>query len=257
MPPIHLAIRRGAEVSWRYEHEWPLARTNWTVMSLDAGSHTLQRNAPKDEAKTTYSADPDASLGGSVSSYDEVLTYDGTLSGDGKSVLFLTEPLPADTEITGPLALTLALSCTEPDTDIFVTVRNLAPDGSEIVVDGLDNPQTPVTQGWLRLSHRQLDTVRSTPFRPIHRHQELLPVTPSEIVEVQIELGPTSMVFEKGHRLAVEIGSHDLKGSFPILHNDPADRKVGGTVTIHTGPTHRSSLLLPLIPSANPEGSQP
>jgi uncharacterized protein len=35
-PPVRLAIRKGRdEVEWRFEHEWPLARTQWTKFYFD------------------------------------------------------------------------------------------------------------------------------------------------------------------------------------------------------------------------------
>ena len=43
-PPIKLAVRRGGDrYVWRYEYEWPLARTQWTPYFLDAPSGTLRR----------------------------------------------------------------------------------------------------------------------------------------------------------------------------------------------------------------------
>src|SRR3990172_1938868 len=35
-PPVKLAIRKGRdEIEWRFEHEWPLARTQWTRFYFD------------------------------------------------------------------------------------------------------------------------------------------------------------------------------------------------------------------------------
>ncbi len=35
-PPVKLAIRKGRdEIEWRHEHEWPLARTQWTRLYFD------------------------------------------------------------------------------------------------------------------------------------------------------------------------------------------------------------------------------
>lgn len=141
------------------------------------------------------------------------------------------------------------MSTTGSDADLFVTVRNLAPDGTEITVDGMDNPRTPVTGGWLRLSHRRLDPARSSREQPVHAHTDPEPVTPGRATEAVIDVGPTSMVFERGHRLALEIGSHDLPGAFPLLHNDAGDRVVGGTTTIHTGPAVRNALVVPVVPA--------
>ncbi len=44
-PPVKLAIRKGRdEIEWRYEHEWPLARTQWTKFYFDL-SHQTPRAA--------------------------------------------------------------------------------------------------------------------------------------------------------------------------------------------------------------------
>ena len=249
LPPIHLAIRTGPQVSWRYEHEWPLARTAWTTMHLDAAdTPALVENEPQSRGTASFNAEADDSMWAPVTSYNDVLTSTGATDHD-ISRTFLSAPLTADTEITGPLALSLTVSCSVGDTDLFVTVRDLDPDGNEVVVDGVDNPETPVTFGWLRLSHRELDPERSTPWRPVLRHTAAAVPEADEIVDVQIEVGPTSWVFQAGHRICVEIGSRDLPGAFPFLHNDKDDRRTGGTVTIHTGPGTHSALLLPVIPT--------
>jgi predicted acyl esterase len=60
------------------------------------------------------------------------------------------------------------------------------------------------------------------------------------------------MVFQAGHRLALDIEAHDGMGSGMFLHNDPEDRnpaKLTGTNTIYTGADHASYLLLPIIPN--------
>src|SRR5262249_27894412 len=56
----------------------------------------------------------------------------------------------------------------------------------------------PVAKGWLRVSHRELDAELSLPYRPYHRHLRRLYLMPGEIVKVEVEIWPTSMVFKKG-----------------------------------------------------------
>jgi uncharacterized protein len=58
-------------------------------------------------------------------------------------------------------------------------VRAFAPDGAEIVYQGANDPHVPITQGWLRASHRALDTEQSRPFLPVHRHDRAEPLTPA------------------------------------------------------------------------------
>ena len=49
----------------------------------------------------------------------------------------------------------------------------------------------------------------STPFRPYHTHDELQPIEPDEIVELDIELWPTSVVVPAGYRIALTVRGRD------------------------------------------------
>ena len=102
--------------------------------------------------------------------------------------------------------------------------------------------------GWLRLSHRKLDPTRSTPYWPFHTHDELQKVKPGEIVPVEIEIWPASIVFHKGDRLILEMGSKDDPKIVPFTHTEPGDRIQTGINSIHTGGQYDSHLLLPVIP---------
>ena len=75
-------------------------------------------------------------------------------------------------------------------------------DGNDVWEVGQQGQQVPVAKGWLRVSHRELDPDLSRPYRPYHRHRRRLSLEPGEIVRVEVEIWPTSMVFAKGHRIA-------------------------------------------------------
>src|SRR5690606_15379762 len=112
----------------------------------------------------------------------------------------------------------------------------------------------------LRASHRKLDPKLSTEYRPYHTHDTVEPLTPGEVVPIDVEIWPTSMVYPAGYRLGLTLQGKDferpgepgtLRGSGPFLHIDPDDRPVsvfGGLNTIHTGGARASYLLLPVIP---------
>jgi len=103
----------------------------------------------------------------------------------------------------------------------------------------------------LRASHRKLDPERSLPYRPYHSHDEVQPLTPGEVVPLDVEIWPTSMVFEAGHRLALDLEAHDGVGSIPFLHTDLLDRDpavLAGTNTIYSSQERPSFLVLPVIP---------
>jgi predicted acyl esterase len=169
----------------------------------------------------------------------------------------------------GPSALTISVSSETEDADVFAILRVFDPDGNEITFQGAIDPHTPVGQGWLRASHRKLDPDLSTEYRPYHTHDELQPLSPGEVVDLAVEIVPTSLVIPAGYSIALTIQGHDyefaehtgaflsnfkneLLGCGPFLHDDPQDRPAevfGGRVTLHFGGGRAASVLLPVIPS--------
>jgi putative CocE/NonD family hydrolase len=247
-PPVKLAIRTGhGEYHFRHENEWPLARTEWTRLYLDFsapdgadGNGTLAKTKPAATATRTYST-----AGGSHSGHASASST-ALATGSGSGISLVTPPLEHDTEITGPLAAQLWVSSTTEDMDLFLTLRNIDADGKEVLEVGQQGGQVPVAKGWLRVSHRELDKELSRPYRPYHKHLRRLWLEPNEIVQVQVEIWPTSMVFKQGHRIRLDIEPRDGVGSAPYTHYS-ADYNVGQN-TIHSGGEKESFLLLPIIP---------
>ena len=87
-----------------------------------------------------------------------------------------------DTEITGPIAAKLWVSSATSDADLFLVVRVFSPDMKEVVFQGALDPNTPIAQGWLRVSHRKLDKKLSLPYRPYHTHDEEQKLKPGEVL---------------------------------------------------------------------------
>jgi hypothetical protein len=235
-PPVILTVRDPRGMFRRTESEWPIARTQWTPYYLDADAGALSTSKPAASGKAEYQA-------------------------LGPGVTLQSAPLAADTEFTGPVAAKLFVSSSTADMDLFLTLRAFDPQGGEVTFVGANDPQAPVSQGWLRVSQRKLDPARSRPGKPYHPHDERLPVEPGEIYEVDVEIWPTSVVVPAGYRLALTIGGCDfarpeaqglMKGSGIFLHDDPADRPAemfGGRNAVHTGGDRASYLLMPLIPA--------
>jgi hypothetical protein len=247
-PRVLLQVRQidGTFVE-RAEQEWPLARTNWTRLHLEPAARSLTAEPPASGAEATE------------------ISYDAL----GEGVTFSTGPLEQETELMGPSALTISVSSETEDADIFAILRVFDPDGNEITFQGAIDPHTPIGQGWLRASHRKLDTELSTDYRPYHAHDELQPLTPGEPVDLAVEIVPTSLVIPAGYSIALTIQGHDyefaehtgaflsnfkneLLGCGPFLHDETQDRPAevfGGRVTLHFGGGREASLLLPVIPS--------
>jgi uncharacterized protein len=256
-PPVKLEIRTGGTAGrypFRFENEWPLARTRWTKLYLrgdrepsgdpDALEGELVQTAPDEETRLTYPASGVTAAG--VASGSSLSTTHGNTGRTGVS--FVTAPMAEDTEVTGPLVFKIWVSSTSEDMDIFVTIRNIDPDGTDVCEVGQHGQPVPcVTKGWLRASHRKLDPGRSLPFRPYHAHNERWWLTPDEPVECDVEVWPTSMVFKKGHQLRLDIQPRDGVGSAPYTHYH-ADYNAGAKNTVYTGGDKASYLLLPIIP---------
>jgi len=242
--PVQLQVRHFDRFVERAESAWPLKATKWTRFYLNPA---------------------DCSLGVKTAAAKKVLRFDAM--GDG--ITFLTPPLTHETEITGPSALKLYVSSSTSDADIFVVLRVFSSDLKEIVFQGAIDPHTPVGQGWLRASHRALDKKLSRPYRPYHTHTRKQPLQPGQVVPLDIEIWPTSIVVPAGCRVGVTVRGKDyvypggsggrqsnfkneLTGCGPFLHNDPRDRPpeiFGGVTSLHFGGTARPSLLLPIIPA--------
>jgi predicted acyl esterase len=171
----------------------------------------------------------------------------------GEGVTFLTPPLDTDLELNGPISARLWVSSTTEDMDLFLTVRAFDAAGNEWIIDGA-HELAPISRGWLRVSQRKLDPVRSTELRPFHAHDEVQKLVPGEVYEVDIEIWPTSAVLPAGYRLGLTIMGRDFQ--FPgvpgrILHNHPHDRDkadFNGVTRVFTGGPRGSYLLLPHIP---------
>jgi predicted acyl esterase len=116
-----------------------------------------------------------------------------------------------------------------------------------------------VSQGWLRVSHRKLDSQRSTEWQPWHSHDELQKLEPGAAYEVDLEIWPASLALPRGHRLALTLQGKDFersgesgaqRGSGWFLHDDPRDRppaSFAGTHSVHSGGERGSYLLLPVL----------
>ncbi len=255
-PPVKLAIRKGKdELEWRHEYEWPLARTRWTKFYFDlsplapgmASRRPAISSPPiRDETSSrTYPAFSLGTMGSTSAASSQVMGGGGIKPGMG--VALETPPLPADVEVTGPLMASFWVSSDSEDMDLFLTLRNFDADGTEILETGQQGAPVPVAKGWLRVSHRELDPELTLPYRPYHKHQQRLYLKPGEIVQVQVEIWPTSMVFKKGNRIRLDVQPRDGAGSAGYLHYH-ADYNTGCN-TIYAGGERESYLLLPVIPA--------
>jgi len=241
-PPVKLEIRHGGGRSvWRTERGWPLPRTRWTKYFL-AANGTLAPRRPRRSQSVDYPAAAMTRMGKATGTFSA--STDAGAAQSGAS--FFTAPFEHAMEITGPLSLTLWVSSSTRDMDLFVTLRNIDPDGKDVLETGQQGQLVPVAKGWLRASHRAEDPNLSTPWRPYHLHRERRWLTKGEIVRLRVEIWPTSIVFAPGHRLRLDVQPRDGLGAAPYTHYNGDYNS--GTNMLHLGGRFDSHLLLPMIP---------
>jgi predicted acyl esterase len=227
-PRVRIEVRdRFYSGRWRDENEWPLARTRYVRLYLDAATKSADEALPVAEGVLSYAAE------------------------DTEIYATFTHTFAADTELTGYSKLKLWVSTEgSDDADLFVAVQKLDVSGAVVNFPyfTLQN-DGQATHGWQRVSHRELDEQRSTPQQPIHLHETEQRLSPNEIVCVDIELWPSSTLYRAGESLRVVVKGTDIQSYSPdtFVAGHYSDRNQG-IHRIHTGGRFDSHLLVPLVP---------
>ncbi len=224
-PLVEITVRTADGTVKRTGTTYPLATTAPREMYLDAGSRSLTSIPPTTTSNTSYVAD----------------------YGVGTApVRFETAALAEDLELVGPALLRLHVSSTVADADLFVAVREIRPDGSEVTAQGAQDPALPVAMGWLRVSRRHTNAVRATPYASWHTFDRSEPMTPDALYAVDVNVWPMAWRISKGNRLVIEIGGSEQKGMVTFTHpaagpfvtaGSPMPNGVApsGQVSLHTG----------------------
>jgi predicted acyl esterase len=268
-PPIKMQVRTGTtaeDYTLRYESEWPLARTQWTQMYLDASPNNNSSSSLASNRGGLSRKAPTAA--GQLTIQTVARGPNAPARPDG--VWFTTPPLTHDTEITGPMMAQLWVSSDSSDLPVFVQIQDIDENGNEVqfpfIVPG--SADEPVAKGWLLASERKLDPEKSTFYTPYHTHDAKQRLKSGEVVSIQVEIWPTSLVFKKRHQIRVQIRLNDyFHDPIPGTPDVPAGLvpKIGTTFpfidlsyhlappvgrgTIYTGADHASYVLLPVIDS--------
>ncbi len=196
--------------------------------------------------------DPVPTIGGNISSGDGILLQGAwdqrgsdtvwnwprpvPLSARRDVVVFQTEPLDTDVEVTGPITVKLWASSNRRDTDFTAKLIDVHP------------PSADYPQGFdLNLE----DGIIRARFRDSLARERLM--EPGTVYEFTIKLYPTSNVFRKGHRIRVDISSSNFP-RFDVNPNtgEPLNDNQGvlvATNTIYHDRGHPSHIVLPIIPA--------
>ncbi len=267
-PRVRLSMRTGDGGYYLMnENEWPIARTQYTKLYLDASPSNWQgegrrhdflrmsASKPAAEKKSTYSAEVlTGSMFPPVTEDLRRRIQHNVTACWASGVSFVTDPVQEDMVLAGYFKLGLWVSSTSSDMDIDAAVRVIDSNNQEVDYTGApdltdDANVYPLSLGWLKVSHRKLDTKLSTDYAPRHTNLEAdyAPLKNNEVVPVEVLLWPDTGVVKKGDRIRVDVQPRDGCGSEHHYY-DPSYH-TGADNTIYTGPNHPSYLQLPLIPA--------
>lgn len=229
-PRVRLEVRERYYVgNERGEDDWPIPRTDYVPLYLDARDQSLRAEPVEEAATVRYDVDD-------APAETEQVQFETTFD--------------AATELTGHMKLKLWVEADgADDLDLFVTVDKIDRTGDRVPFATQTLYETgPVAFGWLRASHRELDEERSTPHQPFHPHTDEQKLEPGEVVPVEIEIWPSSTAFAAGEGLRLTVAGSDI-------HPDPATEYYchrplvnAGDHVVHTGESYDSLLLVPVVP---------
>jgi predicted acyl esterase len=223
-PPLKLNIIGSG---YRYEREWPLARTEWRKLYL------------RSFGQLRWEADPEANI--PPDSFNHIPP---NISATANTLIYTTDMITRPIELTGPIVLHLFAAIDAEDANFIVKVWDILPGGDRL----------PISRwGALRASH-PLDKEKSKPWQPVHDHTQSIPIKPGEINEYVIEVNPIGMVFQPGHRIQLEITSmdsfkyqqHSWTGKIGSMGPIPSANTIN--YKIYRDAQYQSYLLMPYIP---------
>jgi predicted acyl esterase len=231
----------------RAEAEFPLARTQYRQLHLNAQARSLSPAPTPDAASISYQSD------------------------DPSGQIVFTHCFEQDTELVGYFSLRLWVEAPDhDDLDVYVELRKLYADGRHAFMRTV-SPQSAAegrrleqlyregkinsgmlffsgAKGLLRASHRETDPGKSLPAEPHHLHRHEQKLKRGEIVPIEIPIWPLGMRWRAGEFLQLIIAGHKLS-AVEMPGVAPPDTINVGRHVIHAGGQFDSYLLIPFIPN--------
>lgn len=267
MDEPEIAIYDSGTGKWRYENEYPLARTKWTRYYLADGK--IGTVPPVDgEAPDIYrNLSMDA---------DMIMSYGAQAGGPaGRQrdkpgyIVYTTPPLEEDLTVYGPVSVTLYAATAEEvtsDLSFFVKIGEMAAEGVPLnpvtgepevkpeISDCFTPPEVQIwTWGSLKAKYREVNEEMSAPGLPWHPFNNAEEIRPNTVYEFQIELVPLFRTFRKGNKIWLKISSSDVLYSTRDVVSRFIETPVlqpHSEISIFHTPEYPSHILLPIIPDA-------
>ena len=213
---------------WRTSPTWPVpARA--TPYYLQAGGKLHTRPPAQDTGSTTFLADPlrpNKIPGRAFPGARDARGFEG----QAQVRTFTSEVLAGPVEWTGKVRAELYVSSTARDTDFIVRLSDVYPDGRSILL---------------------MDYVRRARSRDGYDREVLM--EPGKVYRVAFDVGWTSQVFNRGHRIRITVASTGAPFFEPNPNTgepftiEPPKKTVLAKNTIHHDRRHASRIIAPLV----------
>lgn len=225
------------EEAWHLTSTWP-PEGHRLVPFYFSGSHNLSELPPDSEGLDIYRVDFEHTTGTQNRWYTQLgggdVVYTDRAESNEKLLSYTGKPLETPITISGHPVASLKLSSTDTAGIVIVYLEAVAPDGKVLYL----------TEGHLNLAHRKLS--KDKPWNldiPYHsfKTEDMLPVVPGELMELEFALLPTSVQLQKGYRIRISIAGQDADtfARYP---------KTGvPELSIYRNPENPSFVALPVI----------
>ncbi len=219
---------------WRTAQSWPVA-SRITSYYLQPDGGLSDKSPTVQESARSYIYDPKnpvPTIGGS-NLFIKKGPMDQRATGERKDILkYMTSALDSAVEVTGQIEAEIWAESDAPDTDFMVKLIDVYPDGTERLV---------------------LDSAIRARFREGFDREVFM--KRGEVYKFKIDLWCTSIVFNRGHRIAVHVTSSNDPRYDPNPNTGRAMRADSetrvATNAIHHDRKHQSRILLPVSQNGN------
>jgi uncharacterized protein len=220
---------------WHDADAWPPASkpASYYLVSPKPGEFHggLSADAPREKKSlASFVSDPAKPV---INSYSASGAHDYRELATRQDVLtFDSAPLEHDTEVSGPIRAQIYLACDCRDTDLWVRLLDVAPDGTAFNVMGPG-----------------LDVLRAS-YRNLKKGRQLL--APNRVYELRLDNLITSNVFRKDHRIRVQVSASFFPNFSLNLQSGELEASSAkmqkANISIYTDRRRASRIVLPIVP---------
>lgn len=237
-PPVLYYTIGDEGHEWHYEADFPVSGTLFTKVALSADGRLVSADpveAPVEAGKVDYQVRNDVMIYGPGMRMNRNVTKDMTPE-DEKSLVFTSEPIPADMEITGIPSMEIYVTSTHTDGNFIVALE-------EVTENGVSHF---LTEGMMRASHAKehMNGITASMGLAYHRgyREDKVEMSADKPLKLSFRLEAISRIIKKGSRLRIAISCGG--SGFGQPEGFPEEMP---TISLYTGGKFRSEITLPVV----------